>query len=427
MASFLGLLLERFCVKNNVKNITLLLLFIVLGVFFPPLSVGSGPTEVNMVKIGVLLPLTGPLSEIAETHRKGHEFAAREINNTGGIHALGGAKIKILYGDTKGDPSVGAKEALRLIRQEKTVALVGAYQSTVAFAASEVAEQNRIPFLVSTALADNLTQRGFQYTFRIEANLTRFVNDQFQFLKDNTTLLNPESNSIVLLYERTLWGQAAATIQRKYAEIGGYKIVAEIPYLHTLNDLNFVAETIERTKPGIILQSSYLGDSIKIAQVLQKNKWRPKTIIATGAGPKDPKYIKILGNLAEYWFVINEWSSDMKREGSNNLNKKFQSYFNHDLDGISAVSYATTWIIKEGLENAMTLNPDQLKNSLANLKISYGPATILPIGRVAFDSSGNNMAANLVTQIIAGKHRTVWPAELASTKPVFGKYFTGAQ
>src|SRR5437762_217032 len=65
-----------------------------------------------------------------------------------GLPRLGGARIELIFADHQGNPSIGQSEALRLITQEHVVALQGAYQSSVTFAATTVAERNEIPWMV---------------------------------------------------------------------------------------------------------------------------------------------------------------------------------------------------------------------------------------------------------------------------------------
>jgi branched-chain amino acid transport system substrate-binding protein len=58
-------------------------------------------------------------------------------------------------------------ESERLVR-EGVVALMGPYQSPVAYAVSQLAEKERTPFVITIAVADNVTERGFEYTFRVQ-------------------------------------------------------------------------------------------------------------------------------------------------------------------------------------------------------------------------------------------------------------------
>lgn len=381
----------------------------------------------TVVKIGVLLPLTGPLKSEAQVNLDGHQFAVDEINSLGGIRSLGGAKLKLIIGDTHGDPTISSKVAGRLI-DEGVALLTGSYQSNTTYTSSEVAENHNVPFLISTALSDILTKRGFKYVFRVEPNLSQFVEAQYRFIEDYNLLGDNKVGRIALLYERTLWGQSSAQLQRSYAYKKGYNIVADIAYPNNLEKSSGAADNvalqISRASPDIILQSSYLNDSVHLTRALKLAGVHPKAIIGTGAGSKDPKFITALGSDGEYWMVVNEWSPDMKRRGMSDLNERFKKRYGYNMNGIGAVCYSVIWIAKEALEVSKSVDGARLRDAIASLNIDYGPATILPRGRVFFDGEGNNVALPIVTQIIDSDNKMVWPREIASTPPVFGRYFT---
>ena len=58
-----------------------------------------------------------------------------------GLPNLGGAKLELVFADTKGEPKNGLAEVERLITQEKGVAIIGAYQSSVTKTASQATER----------------------------------------------------------------------------------------------------------------------------------------------------------------------------------------------------------------------------------------------------------------------------------------------
>jgi branched-chain amino acid transport system substrate-binding protein len=96
-------------------------------------------------------------------------LAAEEINAGGGVKSLGGARITLLPGDTQNKVELGNSEASRLIDQG-AVAVIGPFSSLVAFSVRQVTEKNRTPFLLLAAVADNLTEGGLKYTFRMQPN-----------------------------------------------------------------------------------------------------------------------------------------------------------------------------------------------------------------------------------------------------------------
>ncbi|MHC1632007.1 MAG: ABC transporter substrate-binding protein [Methanotrichaceae archaeon] len=148
----------------------------------------------NTVKIGAIYPLTGSFASSGEDMKRGILLAAEVINGqydldlplaqSEGMSSLDGSEVEIVFGDSKGTPSGGRFEAERLIKEESVVALMGAYQSTVTAAASEVAEAEGTLFLTAASTAPSLTQRGFSWFFRTTPGEDIFVQNFYQFLAD---------------------------------------------------------------------------------------------------------------------------------------------------------------------------------------------------------------------------------------------------
>src|SRR5437016_14626089 len=92
---------------------------------------GIARAQAKEVKLGYILPVTGPLAFEAQLSLNGLQLAVDEINNTGGIRALGGTKLALLPGDTQNKVELGNSEAARLIDQ-RISALIGPFSSLVA-------------------------------------------------------------------------------------------------------------------------------------------------------------------------------------------------------------------------------------------------------------------------------------------------------
>src|SRR5260370_34909141 len=84
----------------------------------PGLGSVSARAQAKPVKIAMIAPLSGPWARQGQLMRMGAEMALEEINNGGGIKALGGAKLELLVADA-GDSTEKAKNAAqRLLAQE---------------------------------------------------------------------------------------------------------------------------------------------------------------------------------------------------------------------------------------------------------------------------------------------------------------------
>src|SRR5688572_28462210 len=79
---------------------------------YAPLTVAA-----DDIKVGILLPLSGPIAPIGQNNRRGHQLTVEDINAAGGIKSLGGAKLVMVDGDTQGNPNTGIQETEKLARQ----------------------------------------------------------------------------------------------------------------------------------------------------------------------------------------------------------------------------------------------------------------------------------------------------------------------
>src|SRR6185312_8739606 len=83
-------------------------------------------TKEDIIKVGIIHSLTGPLAQYEEPVVKATMLAIEEINNKGGVL---GKKIVPIIRDGKSEASQFEKEATDLITHEKVVALFGCWSS----------------------------------------------------------------------------------------------------------------------------------------------------------------------------------------------------------------------------------------------------------------------------------------------------------
>src|SRR5215831_18591025 len=79
-----------------------------------PFIIRTGFAQRSTINIGVIQPLSGANAQFGVNCRNGIELAADEINATGGIKALGGAKINLVVSDATSNPTTAPTVAQRL-------------------------------------------------------------------------------------------------------------------------------------------------------------------------------------------------------------------------------------------------------------------------------------------------------------------------
>jgi branched-chain amino acid transport system substrate-binding protein len=124
---------------------------------------GSGDQSTNAavsLRIGGLYPLSGPASAIGNYYQTGAELALDRLKED---------EIEIDYipKDTEFDVETGLRRARELIEEDTVDVLIGGANSAAASAIQEEASRNEVPFMITGADADSLTNEDCnEYTFR---------------------------------------------------------------------------------------------------------------------------------------------------------------------------------------------------------------------------------------------------------------------
>lgn len=104
----------------------------------------SGGDGEDVLKVGVLLSLTGPAAPFGVPEKDAVEELAKSINDDGGV---GGREIELVVRDDKTDPTEAAKLARELILDDEVVAIVGATIGSATLAAGPIAASNKVPMV----------------------------------------------------------------------------------------------------------------------------------------------------------------------------------------------------------------------------------------------------------------------------------------
>jgi branched-chain amino acid transport system substrate-binding protein len=114
---------------------------------------GGGSTATQEpVRIGLVLPATGPLTPNGEGNQAGFEFFWDQQDN-----AAGGRPVEIITADDEGKPDVAVTRVQELIEQEQVDVLAGFVSSAAALAARDLAVRTETPLVVTQAATRRLT------------------------------------------------------------------------------------------------------------------------------------------------------------------------------------------------------------------------------------------------------------------------------
>jgi branched-chain amino acid transport system substrate-binding protein len=376
---------------------------------------GWAGERVAEVKIGAVYPLSGGAANQGIQSKTGAIIAADEINAKGGIPALGGAKFKLVFGDSQSKPDVGASETERIIQREGVAAFIGTYQSAVTMVATEVAERYKMPWLVTGSVADKITERGFKYVFRPNNKAVYDATEQLEAIATLAKETGKGPKTIAILVEGTDWGKSHAANLRVQAKRLNYEIVFDEAYSPGTVDFSAQILKIRSRKPEALVIAMYTPDHIVFTKQTYEGRLDvPFGIHSVGAGSEDPNFYKAVPVQAiEYMFVQEDFQIDLVElnDWTKPIDKKFREALGYELTSYGAQGYSAVYTLLDVLQRTGSIDKEKIREALATTNITSGPAVgIMGWQKISFDKDGQNVDAHgVVSQNFKGKRTSVWP------------------
>ena len=382
------------------------------------------------IKIGLVQPLSGNSATAGQQAKAAVELGAEIVNgaypefatlplaSSVGLPNLKGAKLKIITADNQNNPSVGQKQTVRLITEEQVVALQGANLSSVTLAATTIAEQYGIPWIVGESVAVDITKRGFKWIFRVTPNAADFARDYMEFLKDLKSAGHPVA-SIGLVYENTEYGTSVAASVRDAAKEANLPISADISYPAKSADVTSQVMELRDKKPDAIVFASYTSDTIRYMKALRTFDYRPPVIIGDDSGFSDPAFIANVGGIAQGVLDRSGWDKGKPGSVTARINDMFKARTGYELDDTSARNMQALFVLADAINRAGSTKPDAIQQALRQTDLK--PEQLMMGYRgVKFDPTGQNaLAATFLIQLQGTSYVVVWPDKSATAKLMY--------
>ena len=429
----------------RIKKTEMLVFLILLSVVitFPAQSFAQ-----KEIKIGVILPLSGALAPIGKSLKEGAELAAEIVNKKyadldisiakwEGIPSLGGAKLKLIFADHRGDPGWGADQAKRLIEDEKVIGLLGCYNSAVTKTASVEAERAGIPFINPDSTSPALTKRGLKWFWRVTPHETWFTKDLFDLLEGLVAgkatglkaVPKKDLEPLAVAGENTEWGAASLAEIEKFAKERGWKVAEAIKYPHSAADLTSETRRMITSKAPTFLFAPYVADAILFVKTMKEMKASPHFIWGQDAGFVEADFYKTLGADVNGILTRDLFSAEMGKVKpvAGQLNAMYKKMTGYDFSGSSARDFVGIQVWAHALNEAKSTDPKALQAALNKLHIP-AKELIMPWKGVKFgspfpgDTNQNELGSGVINQYQGypdGKLHIIFPFEFATSKMIY--------
>ncbi|MDR2258970.1 MAG: ABC transporter substrate-binding protein [Treponema sp.] len=360
------------------------------------LAMARGGGE-QTIKIGFNIPLTGNSPKIGESAKNSGELVKKQINDAGGLD-VGGKKYQVdfIYVDNELKPESAVQAAIRLIEQDRVLAIVGPAGSGRAIPAGQINNDNRTPMVSPWATNPDVTKNR-PYVFRacildpVQAPAAvKFAAQQFANITRAAVLYNVEddySNGLAALFRSNWEAVHGAGSIRAFESFGE-------------NDKDFSVQLtkIVNTDAQLLYLPDYYNHVALIVPQAKNLGWGDKPVLGSDSwGSTD--LVTLSNNAVKGYYFTDHFAA----AGATGITKAFIDQYiaayKESPDSVAALTYDSAKIALQAIQNAgltgnLQNDREAIKNAIVALK-DYAGVT----GNMTFNADGDPDKTAVVVQI----------------------------
>jgi branched-chain amino acid transport system substrate-binding protein len=331
------------------------------------------------IKIGAVLPMSGPGAYFGAQDKQGIELALDQLNKDG----VDGYKFAVQYEDSSCAPLPATQAAKRVLDQFKPDVVIGEECSDATLAIMPIIEQAKIPLINAGSSSIKVTEPGNPWTFRIMPNE---VMQGVDIAENAYKRLN--ARTAALLYENTNAGIGNAKVFKDtFTKLGG-EVLADIGFGRDVNDFTAIATRVAGLgKIDVIPTYTLEGQGLKITQALAQagvTKGGGGNAIQLGTIWLPFGFEQKAGNAALGYVRIVQFDPTDQRPLVRDFVSAFKAKYNADPTHINAHAYDQIMLIADVVKRGGK-DPQSIRDALAATKTFSGVT-----GSVEFDKSNQN-------------------------------------
>ncbi|GJD32472.1 Leu/Ile/Val-binding protein [Methylobacterium adhaesivum] len=323
------------------------------------------------IKIGVVVPVTGPNAAFGAQIKTGAQQAIADINKAGGVN---GEKLVMTVGDDASDPKQGVSVANKFA-SEGVKAVVGAFNSGVSIPVSDVLQEAGIVEISPASTAIKYTERGNWNTFRTCGRDDQQGGVAGAYLADKF-----KGKKIAFVHDKTPYGRGLAdeTLKALKAK-GGTSTIFEGINPGEKDFSSLVSKLKQAGVDVVYFGGVYTEAGLLIRQMRDQGLNAP---LMGGDGIADREFAQVAGPGSDG--TLMTFSPDARKNPKSKATVDAFKAINFDPEGYTLYSYAAVQILKQAMEAAKSSDGQKVAAVL-----HQGKPFDTVIGDISYDKKGD--------------------------------------
>lgn len=335
--------------------------------------------KIYIIRMGAILPLTGPASEIGEWQKQGLELAVEDFNVM-----FSPKRIEIIYEDSKSNPKDGINAFHKIIGSDKNIPVIFSSLSSVSNAILPLINENQVNLIMLAVSLPGIAERS-QWALRCNISSTDEAIAIAKFLDSETKFEN-----FAVLYLNDEFGLGAYKTFQSEIEKFNKKILWSESYRPDQQDFRDIVSKLSNLIANNKLDGIYVIGYVKASALLirQIREYKLDIPLFANMALTVPVYIQLAGEAIEgCYFTTNMFDSeDTSNVDVRKFVQKYKEKFGQSPTFFTTFAYDGARMLSSILDKEY-INKKKINNLLTNMKNFrgvMGNVVIIPNGEMIF-------------------------------------------
>ncbi|WAI81362.1 MULTISPECIES: branched-chain amino acid ABC transporter substrate-binding protein [Achromobacter] len=344
---------------------------------FAALGVAAGLTfaagaHAQTIKIGVVGPTTGAVTQYGDMVREGVDTAIERINAAGGVN---GKKLEAVVIDDGCEPKQGPVAANRVVNS-KIGFVVGHVCSGATIAAADIYNNEGVVMVTPSATAPAVTDgKNYEFIFRTIGRDDQQGPAAAQFILEK---IKPKKAAV--LHDKQSYGQGIATAVKNDLEKGGVPVAIFEGVNAGDSDYSAVITKLKAQGVDFVYYGGYHPEMGLLLRQAAEQGVKAKWMGPEGTG--NPDINAIAGDAVEGMLLT--LPADFTQNAANaDIVKAFEAKKRNPGGAFQMTAYAATQVIADGIKGAGSDDPTKVAKYL------HANSFDTPIGKVSWNKQGD--------------------------------------
>lgn len=335
------------------------------------LAFASG-AQAQTIKIGVVGPTTGAVTQYGDMVREGVDTAVERINAAGGVN---GKKLETVVIDDGCEPKQGPVAANRVVNS-KIGFVVGHVCSGATIAAADIYNNEGVVMVTPSATSPALTDgKNYEFIFRTIGRDDQQGPAAAKFILDK---IKPKK--VAVLHDKQSYGQGIATAVKNDLEKGGVPVAIFEGINAGDSDYSAVITKLKSQGVDFVYYGGYHPEMGLLLRQAAEQGVKAKWMGPEGTG--NPDINAIAGDAVEGMLLT--LPADFTQNAANaDIVKAFEAKKRNASGAFQMTAYTATQVIADGIRGAGSDDPTKVAKYL------HANTFDTPIGKVSWNKQGD--------------------------------------